>query len=178
MVVGARDLPHSRRRRWLYHGAVAAAAALAVWWAAAGLSRAARAAEAVAAAEADLRRKVVEADAVAADCGLARFSDEASLESFPMRIPSFPTKREMECANRVSRARAALIEEHLDLEKLRPEAAEARRSVRTRIWIAGLVTLGWIGGLYVLELLPSRRGSTAGGGRRGGPPAGETVKEA
>lgn len=68
------------------------------------------------------------ADRVASRCGLPPFSDRESLRTFPMKIGRYSTRRETECGESVTRARADLIEAYLELDRLRPRILEAREA--------------------------------------------------
>jgi len=149
----------------VYHGAVAAIALISGWIAFGAVSRSREAAAEVAAAVESLETHKVEADGVAAECGLPPFSDKKSLESFPMRIPPFPTKRESACAKKVTEARANLIEDHFKLEQATPRSFEASRTARRGVTAALGLAAVWAAGFYVLEIHFGRAASR----RRGAP---------
>jgi hypothetical protein len=157
MVVQSRDLLSTRLRRWIWHAIVLVATLWAIWSAAGWTSRLGEAR-----AERDrVERALIEhregADRVAAECGLEPFGDKASLEHFPLDLPPFPTRREMECGRKVSEARSDLIEDHLALERLAPVIEESAPVARKRWMLSGALALLLVAGVVVLEVLPRRR---------------------
>ncbi len=157
MVVHARDMPAARLRRWGYNGLVTVLAVVAVWAAAAARSRARLLAAELDEAKLSLEEHLVAADRVASECGLEPFSDGESLKHFPVTLPAVPTRREMDCAQRVAVARSDLIEDHLKIDGTEPLLQESRDASRIRSILAATMTLVWALGIYVTEILPWRR---------------------
>lgn len=159
MAVAARDLRSSRLRRWgaLTLGGVAALGCL-IWAARAG-SEARAKARSVAEWEHRLSEHEARADELARGCDIPFFSDELSLEHFPMEVRPFPTQKEKDCVRDVGVARADLIDDYLKLHDLRPELPVARAASRRSAIAAALVIAIWIAALYVLEIRPRRSGA-------------------
>src|SRR5229473_2382907 len=109
MTVSARDLPASRSRRRVYHVVVGLVAAWASWSGVAWNGRDREASTALAAAREKVEAGRAAADGVAAECGLKPFSDDRSLERFPMASPPFPTRKESGCLKKVQQVRSELI---------------------------------------------------------------------
>jgi hypothetical protein len=165
MAVPVRDTAAGRLRRLLAHAVLGAAALVSAWAAASAVGRSSRAASEVDEARSALEGHREAADAVAGECGLRPFSGEADLETFPVELPVHPTRREMECARRVSVARADLIEDHSRIRRAAEEAGAARALARRRLSIAGLLALVLVVEVYGTEV---RARSRAGGRVRGG----------
>lgn len=161
MVLHARDLPAARLRRWGYNGLVTVLAVIACWSAVGAWSRARELAEELEVARNSLDQHLLAADRIASECGLEPFSDEESLERFPVTLPPFPTRSEMECARRVGVARSDLIEDHLKIDRTGPLLVETRDASRTRAILAGGMALVWALGIYITEIHPRRRARAA-----------------
>jgi hypothetical protein len=163
MVVSAHDLPGARLRRWGYHVGLGVASFVAIWIAVNASAAAKRAGREQSAARRSLTSHTEAADQVAADCDLDPFSHEAALEHYPIEIPDFPTRQERECIERVTNARADLIDDHLLLEQLEPEVAETARAAQVRVIVASLLVLLWVAGLFFGMILPRLRGAPGHG---------------
>jgi len=164
MTVSARDLPESRRRRRIFHVVAGLAAALAVWSVSTWSGRARTALARVATARERVEADRSAADGVAAECGLRPFSDEKSLQRFPMERPPFPTRRESECLKKVTQARSALINDRLDLDKAVPVAEDVGAVAKRRVMIAAVFLTIFLAGVYVTELHPMMRAAFRGRG--------------
>ncbi len=157
MVLNARDLPEARRRRWIVHAALGLLALASVWWSWSTLSRLRGLEGELKAAGEAIPTLEAAADQVAGDCGLAPFSDPESLRRFPMEVGRFPSRRRMECANRVTKARSDLIETYLEMDRLRPRIEEARDGILPGLPFAILVVVGFATWIYLGEIRPRRR---------------------
>jgi len=157
MVIAARETPGARLRRWSYHAVVGIAALIAIGSAIGGAARARNASSDLAALKDGLQEHRTTADVLAAQCGIPRFSDEVSLESFPVQLPAFPTKREAECARKISTARADLLQDHLRMKEVTARAEETRGATRIRLVVAVALAVFWGAGIYVGEFHPRTR---------------------
>jgi hypothetical protein len=159
MAVNARELPASRMRRRVAHGLLGIALVASTSWAWLSHSRV---------TELEVHRQVATgripgleriADGVAAECGIPRFSDERSLERFPVKVGLHPTRREAECAAKVSAARSNLIETYLELERLKPLRGKAEAAAAPSIPVALSVAAGAAVWLWASELRHRRKRS-------------------
>lgn len=158
MTVSARDLPDTRRRRWGAHALLGLSVIIAVFWAWSAYSRVWDLEARLDAARGRIPALEEAADRVASRCGLPPFSGKEALRSFPMKIGRYPTARERECGEKVTRARADLIETYLEMDRLRPRIAEARDA--TGPVIPAALTLGaLLGGWVWLSEIRPRRGA-------------------
>jgi hypothetical protein len=158
VTVDARDLPGARSRRLVYHGVVGLIALLASWNAFGWNARAREAAATVSEARERLAAEKAAADGVAAECGLRPFSDDKSLEKFPMALPAYPTKRESACLQKVTDARAALINTRLDYDKSVPIEQETGAVARGRFKVAAALGAIFLAGVYAIEIHRGFRG--------------------
>lgn len=156
MTVESRDLPSSRLRRWTWLAVLLLATGIALWSSLGWSSRVREARAETERVQVGLFEHRVAADRVAAECGLESFSDEESLEHFPLTLPPFPTRREMECGKKVSVARSDLIEDHLALRELEKRIEEGAPVAKRRWVLTGILALLFAGSLVFLELIPRR----------------------
>ncbi|HXI02670.1 MAG TPA: hypothetical protein VNI57_05785 [Candidatus Saccharimonadales bacterium] len=156
MALNPRDLPPARIRRWSIHAGAALAILASSWWAWSGSARLGSLEAAL--REAGDRIPVLEkaANDVASDCGIEPFSDPESLRRFPMKVGPRATRRETECARRVTKARSDLIETYLAMDRLRPLVSDAREAASPRGPAAGVVLLAAGAWLYASEIRPRR----------------------
>jgi len=154
MVVEARDLPSARLRRWGGLAAGGLAVLACAVWAFQSWGGARQASRALAEWEHRLSEHQGRADTLARECGIPPFSDEKSLEHFPMTLSDFPTKKQRECARDVGVARADLIDDHLKLHDMRPALVEARAASGRSSLAAVVLAAAWLGALYLLEIRP------------------------
>jgi hypothetical protein len=157
MAISLRETASARLMRFSYHAVVGAAAALATWSAVSALGRSKAAGAELAAAREQLEEHRVSADALAAECGIRPFSDEGSLETFPMQLPAFPTKRENECARKVGVARADLIQDHFRLKTATADEAKKTTAARRRVPVAAVLAVILAAGIYLAEMRPRSR---------------------
>lgn len=152
MVVSARDLPAARWRRWTVHGILGLTLLAACGWAWSSHAEVRRLEAGREAALGRIPAEEADADAVARECGLRRFSDPESLKRFPMKISRFPSREEARCGEEVTRTRSALIETYLELDRLRPVLEKARAtaspSIPTALALAAVLAV-W---LWISEL--------------------------
>jgi hypothetical protein len=162
MAISAHSTARARTIRWTFLGAGGLAAAVA----ALSASEAARDARTASAAIAEIRERQGQhkkaADAIAVECKLRRFSDDASLDTFPMDLGRFQSKREAECARRVSIARADLIQDLVQLRNAVKDEARLGNSSRRRVRIAAVLVGGWMVALYLAEIRPRSRSASKG----------------
>jgi hypothetical protein len=152
MVVSARDLPEARRRRWAVHAVLVLLVLVTAWWGLKGYLETRGLRQDLQRAADRLVGQVSTADAVAADCGLEPFSDEEALKVFPVELPPFPTRAQVECAERVTTARADLIETHLRISRLGFRVEEVRQAPRIYLPLSGVLALALGIWLYASEL--------------------------
>ncbi len=158
MVLNARDLPEARRRRWMVHTVLGLLALTSVWWIWSSFTHLRRLEGEMKEAGESLPALEAAADQVAADCGLALFSSPESLRRFPMEVGRFPSRREMECANRVTKTRSDLIETYLEMDRLRPRLEEARDALSPSVPISVILVVGFLAWIYLGEIRPRRAG--------------------
>lgn len=170
MAISAHRTSRAKTIRWTFLAAGALAAALAAL-SAAGTARDARNAGVALSGIRERQAQHKEAaDALAVECRLRPFSDEASLDTFPMDLSRFQNKREAECARRVSIARADLIQDLVQIRNVVKEEARLRSSTRVRAATAVVLGAGWLLALYLAEIRPRTRStwkSPAAGARKG-----------
>lgn len=152
MAVNARDLRGARLRRWMGHAAFGTIAVASAWWAWSNLSALRSLEREMQAAREEIPALEVAADAVADECGLPPFSDPESLKRFPMEIGRFPSRREMECGNRVTKARSDLIENYLEIDRLRPRIEEAGEAISPSVPIAVALAAGFVVWIWFGEI--------------------------
>jgi hypothetical protein len=162
MTVSARDLPESRFKRRLYHVIVGLVAAWVSWSALAWNGRERAASSALGSARERFEAGRTTADAVAAECGLKPFSDERSLQRFPMERPPFPTRKESECLKKVTQVRSELINDRFELDKAVPLAAETGAAARRRLMFAAACLTIFIVGVYATEFHTRLRAASRG----------------
>jgi hypothetical protein len=156
MAIEIRDTFQARLRRWGGLAAGAVAVLLSLWWTVGHYSEAGRVADDISRVESDLLEHIEAADAVAEDCGLAPFSDEASLAHFPMKVPDFPTRKERECGRTVGIARADLQDDHILLADLRPRLAASSDSAGSYLTSSIVLLVGWLIAFAILEIFPRK----------------------
>src|SRR5262245_24169490 len=159
MAIPAHRTARARTIRWSLLAAGGLVAGVAVL-SAFGSARAARNARLAIDDTKDRQRQHKEtADALAVECHLRKFSDDASLDTFPMDLGRFQSKSEAECARKISIARADLIQDLVQLSNGAREEAKLRRSTRFRAWMAVTLAVVWAASIYLAEIRPRSRSS-------------------